>query len=97
MCSNFTPTCAECSTPFPAPGVVAVRGESAMAICRHCHRKMGMHRIDLNIKLSTDLPLVLKIPEVKFLIVGSAACESMIDGEFSYEHMLIILSFSFVS
>ncbi|XHG08362.1 hypothetical protein AWENTII_011467 [Aspergillus wentii] len=57
--SNFTPTCAECSTPFPAPGVVAVRGESAMAICRHCHRKM-----------------VLKIPEVKFLIVGSAAFSS---------------------
>ncbi|KAL4970892.1 uncharacterized protein BDV14DRAFT_186547 [Aspergillus stella-maris] len=54
--SGFIPTCAECSTSFPAPGVVAVRGESAMANCRQCHRKM-----------------VFKIPEVKFLKVGSAA------------------------
>lgn len=57
--SNFIPTCAECSTAHPAPGVTAVRGESAMAICRHCHRKM-----------------VFKIPEVKFLLVGSAAVSS---------------------
>ncbi|PWY78269.1 CHY zinc finger domain protein [Aspergillus heteromorphus CBS 117.55] len=57
--SNFIPTCAECSTPFPGPGVVAVRGESAMANCRQCHRKM-----------------VFKIPEVKFLKVGSAAFSS---------------------
>ncbi|KAF7587996.1 hypothetical protein BBP40_006448 [Aspergillus hancockii] len=57
--SSFIPTCAECSTSFPAPGVVAVRGESASASCRQCHRKM-----------------VLKIPEVKFLKVGSAAFTS---------------------
>ncbi|RDH36583.1 hypothetical protein BDQ94DRAFT_138085 [Aspergillus welwitschiae] len=57
--SSFIPTCAECSTAFPAPGVVAVRGESAMANCRQCHRKM-----------------VMKIPEVKFLKVGSAAYSS---------------------
>ncbi|PWY91911.1 CHY zinc finger domain protein [Aspergillus sclerotioniger CBS 115572] len=57
--SSFIPTCAECSTGFPAPGIVAVRGESAMANCRQCHRKM-----------------VLKIPEVKFLKVGSAAYSS---------------------
>ncbi|KAJ6072913.1 hypothetical protein N7467_010998 [Penicillium canescens] len=56
LLSNFIPTCAECSTAHPAPGVSAVRGESAMAICRDCHRKM-----------------VFKIPEVKFLLVGSAA------------------------
>ncbi|PYI33144.1 CHY zinc finger domain protein [Aspergillus indologenus CBS 114.80] len=57
--SSFLPTCAECSTPFPSPGIVAVRGESAMANCRQCHRKM-----------------VLKVPEVKFLKVGSAAFSS---------------------
>ncbi|KAL3452598.1 hypothetical protein BJX65DRAFT_293087 [Aspergillus insuetus] len=57
--SGFIPTCAECSTSFPAPGVVAVRGESAMANCRQCHRKM-----------------VFKVPEVKFLKVGSAAFSS---------------------
>ncbi|KAF7719657.1 Uncharacterized protein PECH_004155 [Penicillium ucsense] len=57
--SNFIPTCSECSTAYHAPGVSAVRGESAMAICRHCHRKM-----------------VFKLPEVKFLVVGSAAMSS---------------------
>ncbi|KAE8151198.1 CHY zinc finger domain protein [Aspergillus avenaceus] len=57
--SSFIPTCAECSTPFPGPGVVAVRGESAMAACRQCHRKM-----------------VFKVPEVKFLRVGTAAYTS---------------------
>ncbi|KAE8354519.1 hypothetical protein BDV28DRAFT_147060 [Aspergillus coremiiformis] len=57
--SSFIPTCAECSTSFPAPGIVAVRGESASASCRQCHRKM-----------------VFKVPEVKFLRVGSAAFTS---------------------
>ncbi|KAJ5328004.1 Zinc finger CCCH-type [Penicillium brevicompactum] len=56
LLSDFIPTCSECSTAHPAPGVPAVRGESAMAICRQCHRKM-----------------VFKVPEVKFLLVGSAA------------------------
>lgn len=54
--SNFVPTCSECSTAYPSPGVVSVRGESAMAVCRECHRKMSF-----------------KIPEVKFLIVSTAA------------------------
>lgn len=39
--SNFLPTCSECSTTHPSPGVVSVRGESSMAICRECHRKMS--------------------------------------------------------
>ncbi|EED23090.1 conserved hypothetical protein [Talaromyces stipitatus ATCC 10500] len=39
--SYFQPTCSECSTPFPAPGILAVRGDSAMASCRECHRKMS--------------------------------------------------------
>lgn len=39
--SNFGPTCSECSTQYPAPGVVAVRGDTAMAICRECHTKMS--------------------------------------------------------
>ncbi|OQE46778.1 hypothetical protein PENCOP_c001G06518 [Penicillium coprophilum] len=56
LLSDFIPTCSECSTPHPPPGIPAVRGESAMGICRQCHRKM-----------------VFKIPEVKFLLVGSAA------------------------
>ncbi|KAH0365039.1 hypothetical protein KCU65_g6439, partial [Aureobasidium melanogenum] len=39
--SNFIPTCSECSTSYPAPGVVGVRGDSILAICRECHRKMS--------------------------------------------------------
>lgn len=38
--SKFIPTCSECSTPYAAPGVTAVRGDSAMAICRECHQKL---------------------------------------------------------
>ena len=53
--SPFTPTCAQCSTPYPAtPGVVAVRGDSALAICRECHARMSF-----------------RLPEVKFLNVGA--------------------------
>ncbi|KAI2737311.1 hypothetical protein DTO013E5_6651 [Penicillium roqueforti] len=40
LLSDFIPTCSECSTPHPAPGIPAVRGESAMGTCRECHRKM---------------------------------------------------------
>ena len=40
--SNFLPTCSECSTTYASPGVVSVRGESLMAVCRECHRKMSM-------------------------------------------------------
>ena len=40
--SAFTPTCAQCSTSVPVPGVVAVRGDNpAMAICRTCHQKLS--------------------------------------------------------
>ncbi|PGH08237.1 hypothetical protein GX51_01391 [Blastomyces parvus] len=38
--SNFIPTCSECSTTYPAPGIVAVRGDDASAVCRGCHHKM---------------------------------------------------------
>ncbi|CAD0115251.1 unnamed protein product, partial [Aureobasidium uvarum] len=31
----------QCSTSYPAPGVVGVRGDSILAICRECHRKMS--------------------------------------------------------
>ncbi|RMY81574.1 hypothetical protein D0861_08251 [Hortaea werneckii] len=49
--SNFLPTCAECSTPFPAPGIVAVRGDSAMTICRECHKKMTLRISELKFLL----------------------------------------------
>ncbi|RMY81786.1 hypothetical protein D0864_03787 [Hortaea werneckii] len=49
--SNFLPTCAECSTQFPAPGIVAVRGDSAMTICRECHKKMTLRISELKFLL----------------------------------------------
>ena len=59
--SNFIPTCSQCSTSVPAPGIVAVRGPSAaMAICRECHQKLSF-----------------KIPEVKFLQVSSSASRNL--------------------
>ncbi|OAX77959.1 hypothetical protein ACJ72_07736 [Emergomyces africanus] len=38
--SNFIPTCSECSATYPSPGIVAVRGDDASAVCRGCHHKM---------------------------------------------------------
>ena len=40
LSSTFLPTCSQCSSAHPAPGVVSVRGASTMAICRECHAKM---------------------------------------------------------
>lgn len=58
--SNFLPTCSECSTTHPEPGLVSVRGDSSsMAICRECHRRM-----------------TFKIPEVKFLLISTAAART---------------------
>ncbi|KAJ5225616.1 hypothetical protein N7468_006841 [Penicillium chermesinum] len=72
--SNFLPTCSECSTPYPSPGVSSVRGESTMAICRHCHRKMGkLYMPYSNTTEQLIEPcLVFKLPEVKFLVVDNA-------------------------
>jgi uncharacterized CHY-type Zn-finger protein len=42
MVSTFTPTCADCSTAYPTPpGMTAVRGDAALAVCRNCHRRMS--------------------------------------------------------
>jgi hypothetical protein len=43
LCSYFKPTCSECSTPVPLPGVVSVRGDSSLAICRECHKRMSQY------------------------------------------------------
>lgn len=55
--SNFLPTCAECSSQLPAPGVVSVRGESTMAICRECHRKMSFRIPDVKFLLVSQAAL----------------------------------------
>ncbi|RMZ75022.1 hypothetical protein DV737_g5528, partial [Chaetothyriales sp. CBS 132003] len=39
--SVFQPTCSNCSTPLGVPpGVVAVRGDTSLSVCRACHQKM---------------------------------------------------------
>lgn len=39
--STFQPTCSSCSTQFPSPpGVVSVRGDTPIQVCRSCHAKM---------------------------------------------------------
>lgn len=37
--SSFIPTCGRCSTPYPAPGFVSVRGETTTNVCRECHAR----------------------------------------------------------
>lgn len=49
--SNFAPTCAECSTQYPAPGIVAVRGDNSIAICRECHTKMTVKILEVKFLL----------------------------------------------
>ncbi|RMZ92392.1 hypothetical protein DV736_g378, partial [Chaetothyriales sp. CBS 134916] len=39
--SVFQPTCSNCSTTIEVPpGVVAVRGDTSLSVCRACHQKM---------------------------------------------------------
>ncbi|KAJ8063311.1 hypothetical protein OCU04_008541 [Sclerotinia nivalis] len=37
--STFTPTCSICSTVYPSPGIVSIRGETTTNVCRECHSK----------------------------------------------------------
>jgi uncharacterized CHY-type Zn-finger protein len=39
--SRFIPTCSECSTDYSAPGLVSVRGDTTMSMCRECHHKIS--------------------------------------------------------
>lgn len=39
--STFQPTCSSCSTTFPTPpGMISVRGDTPIQVCRSCHAKM---------------------------------------------------------
>lgn len=37
--SSFIPTCGRCSTSYPSPGFVSVRGETTTNVCRECHAR----------------------------------------------------------
>lgn len=39
ICSTFIPTCSECSTAYPSPGIVSIQGDSTSNVCRECHKK----------------------------------------------------------
>lgn len=49
--SNFLPTCSQCSTQYPAPGIMAVRGDNSIAICRECHTKMSVKILEVKFLL----------------------------------------------
>lgn len=74
--SNFAPTCSECSTTYPSPGVVSVRGESTMGICRECHRKMSFKIPEIKFlivsaaAIRTNRPLPRKRPKENLGIVA---------------------------
>ena len=73
--SNFMPTCSECSTAYPT-GVVAVRGDAAMAICRECHHRMSklLHIRTITIgNLCSYWHTAFRIQEVKFLQMSATA------------------------
>jgi uncharacterized CHY-type Zn-finger protein len=40
--STFTPSCSSCSTAYPSPGFVCVRGSTITNPCRTCHQKMSI-------------------------------------------------------
>ncbi|KAH7119695.1 CHY zinc finger domain protein [Dendryphion nanum] len=75
--SSFIPTCAECSTTYPRTGVMSVRGDSSMAFCRECHRKMtfGLPEIKfLRVSAKTEraslAPARKKRPENLGIVAG---------------------------
>ncbi|CAL3962614.1 unnamed protein product [Diplocarpon coronariae] len=39
LASTFIPTCSQCSTAYPAPGITSVQGEATSNLCRSCHQK----------------------------------------------------------
>lgn len=39
LLSTFIPTCSQCSTAYPAPGITSVQGETTTNVCRECHQK----------------------------------------------------------
>ena len=60
--SHFLPTCSECSGTHPLPGVVSVRGESTMAMCRECHRRMTFKIPEVKFLLVSAAPRADRAP-----------------------------------
>ena len=58
--SSFIPTCAECSTTYPQPGVTAVRGDASFALCRSCHQKMTFRLPEIKFLRTGPSGLALK-------------------------------------
>ncbi|KAI9736538.1 MAG: hypothetical protein M1818_006049 [Claussenomyces sp. TS43310] len=55
--SSFTPTCSNCSNPYPAPGLMSVRGETISNVCRSCHQKFTLALPDLKfLRISNAAP-----------------------------------------
>jgi hypothetical protein len=76
--SFFKPTCSECSTPFPAPGVNSVRGDSSLAICRECHKRLSFKIPDIKfLQVSATTVRASQAPRKKKEILGIRAGEQL--------------------
>ncbi|PNS16224.1 hypothetical protein CAC42_6331 [Sphaceloma murrayae] len=75
--STFVPTCSECSTTYTTPGCVSVRGDSSMAVCRECHRKMSFRIHEVKFLMvsnaaerATQGPIRRKVKENLGIVAG---------------------------
>jgi uncharacterized CHY-type Zn-finger protein len=92
--STFTPTCSDCSTAYPTPpGVVSVRGESTLSVCRSCHRKMTFKipevkflRVATNASNIPSLPRKRKPKENLGIVTGTPLPKSGLCGHYRKSH-----------
>ncbi|KAF2223823.1 hypothetical protein BDZ85DRAFT_262229 [Elsinoe ampelina] len=75
--STFVPTCSECSTAYTTPGCISVRGDSSMAVCRECHRKMSFRIYEVKFLMvsaaaerATQGPIRRKVKENLGIVAG---------------------------
>ncbi|OCT53622.1 CHY zinc finger domain protein [Cladophialophora carrionii] len=72
--SVFQPTCSSCSTAFPVPpGVVSVRGDTPIQVCRSCHAKMTftIHEVKFLRVSHTSAALPLRRPRKENLGISA--------------------------
>jgi uncharacterized CHY-type Zn-finger protein len=75
--STFLPTCSQCSTTYPLPGIVSVQGETTSNVCRECYQRFTFKIPSvkfLRITQSVSLPAVSgprKRKEVLGLVPGT--------------------------
>lgn len=72
--SVFQPTCSSCSTTFPVPpGMITVRGDTPVQVCRSCHAKMTftIHEVKFLRVSHTSATLPLRRPKKENLGISA--------------------------